>query len=67
MVVLDTNTVLQCILQDNEDMAALVDDQMAREECMIFPEIVAEIVFVRLKVYRLDCLGIEKSVSTIAL
>lgn len=28
MIVLDANTILRCILQDNEDVAALVDEQM---------------------------------------
>ena len=65
MVVLDTNTVLRCILQDNKEMASLVDEQMSQNECLIFPEVVAEIVFVLLRVYRLDRQGIEKSISTI--
>ena len=46
-------------------MAAQVDDQMAREECLLFPEVIAEIIFVLLKVYRLDRKEIEDSVSTI--
>ncbi|MCL2623807.1 MAG: PIN domain-containing protein [Planctomycetaceae bacterium] len=65
MVVLDTNTVLRCILQDNKEMAVLVDAQMSRDECWIPQEVVAEIVFVLLKVYRLYHRNIERSVSTI--
>ena len=65
MVVLDTNTILRCILQDDLEKAALVDNWMSREECMITPEVVAEIVFVMLKVYRLNREEIENSVSTI--
>ena len=65
MTILDTNTILRCILQDNEDTATLVDKQMASEECLVFPEVVAEIVFVLFKVYRLDRKEIAHSVSVI--
>ena len=65
MTVLDTNTILRCILQDDEKAAAIVDERMSRDECLIPPEVVAEIVFVLLKVYRLDRKEIEQSVSTI--
>ena len=65
MIVLDTNSILRCLLQDNMEMAALVDEQMAREECFILPEVVAEIVFVLLKVYHLDRREIAASVSAI--
>ena len=65
MIVLDTNTILRCILQDNEETAALVDEQLSRDKCLIPPEVVAEIVFVLLKVYRLDRKEIEQSVATV--
>ena len=64
MIVLDTNTILRCILQDNEEAAVLVDDCMSRNECLIPPEVVAEIVFVLLKVYHLERKQIENSVLT---
>ena len=65
MIVLDTNTILRCILRDNKEMGALIDDQMAQEECLIFPEVIAEIIYVLLKVYRLDRGKIEILVSAI--
>jgi len=65
MVFLDTNTVLRCILQDDQGAAALVDAQMARDECLILPEVVAEIVYVLLKIYHLDRKEITRSVSTL--
>ncbi|MCL2711156.1 MAG: PIN domain-containing protein [Planctomycetaceae bacterium] len=65
MTILDTNTVLRCILQDNEEAAVLVDERMSRDVCVIPPEVVAEIVYVLLKIYRLDRSDIVRSVSTI--
>ena len=65
MIVLDTNTILRCILQDNAESAALVQDCMSRNECMVPPEVVAEIVFVLLKTYHLDRKVIVNSVLTI--
>jgi predicted nucleic-acid-binding protein len=65
MVVLDTNTILRCILQDDLETALLVNERVSREECLVFPEVVAEIVYVLLKIYRLDRKTIVQSVSTI--
>ena len=65
MTILDANAILRCILQDNEEAATLVDDQMSRNECLIPLEVVAEIVFVLLKVYSLNRHEIERSVSVI--
>ena len=65
MTVLDTNTILRCILQDNEEVAALVDERMARDECLIPLEVVAEMVFVLLKVYCLNRTEIANSVLMI--
>jgi len=65
MIVLDANTILHCILEDNEEAADLVDDQMARNECLVPPGVIAEIVYVLLKVYHTDRQEIEHSVSTI--
>ena len=65
MITLDTNTILRCILQDNEETATIVNEQMSRNECLILPEVIAEIVYVLLKVYHLDRKNIERSVAAI--
>jgi len=65
MIILDTNTILRCILQDDVEAADLVEEWMERGECLIPVEVVAEIVFVLLKVYRFDHIEIVDSVSTI--
>ena len=65
MVVLDTNTILRCILQDDKASAVLVDDCMSKNKCLIPPEVVAAIVYVLLKIDRIDRKAIENLVSTI--
>ncbi len=65
MIILDTNAILRCILQDNEKAADFIDDQMTRFEYLIPLEVVAEIVFVLLKVYKIDRNEIERSVQSI--
>jgi len=65
MIVLDTNTILRCILQDDADSATLVRGCMSQHECLIPPEVVAEIVFVLLKMYHIDRKEIEQSVLMI--
>jgi predicted nucleic-acid-binding protein len=64
-VVLDTNTILRCILQDDKDAALRVNERMSRDVCLVLPEVLAEIAYVLLKIYRLDREEIEHSVSTI--
>ena len=65
MTVLDTNTILRCILQDDEEAADLVEERMSRDECLIPPEVIAEIMYVLLKTYRLDREEIVQSVSAV--
>ena len=65
MIVLDTNTILRSILQDNKEAALLVEDCVSRHECLIPPEVVAEIVYVLLKVYHLNRKTIVDSVTAI--
>jgi predicted nucleic-acid-binding protein len=65
MTILDANAVLRCILQDDEESAALVNDQMTRESFILLSEVVAEIVYVLLKVYRVDRKTIAQAVSLV--
>ena len=65
MIVLDTNTILRSILQDNKEAALLVEDCVSQNECMVPPEVVAEIVFVLLKMYHIDRKAIVNSVLKI--
>ena len=64
MLVLDTNTILRYILLDDVEAAKLTEVRMAREEILLPIEVVAEIVFVLLKVYFFDRKKIVQCVST---
>ena len=64
MLILDTNTVLRCILQDDKEAALAANEQMAREEFLLPIEVLAEIVYVLLKVYSFDRATIIHSILT---
>jgi predicted nucleic-acid-binding protein len=54
MVLFDTNAILRYILQDDREMADSVERQLTEGICLIPVEVVCELVFVLLKVYRID-------------
>jgi len=54
MVVLDANAVLYFLLQDDANKAADVRDVMEQETCLIPIEVLAEIVYVLAKTYKID-------------
>ncbi|MCL2312240.1 MAG: PIN domain-containing protein [Firmicutes bacterium] len=54
MVILDTNTILRYLLQDNSEMADIVEKTLDERPCLITVEIVAELVYVLTKVYKID-------------
>ena len=54
MIVFDTNALLRCYLQDNKEIADSVQERMNRELFMVPTEVVAEMVYVLLKVYKVD-------------
>ena len=54
MVLFDTNAVLRYILQDNLEMAEVVEQQMANFYCCVPVEVIAEVVYVLSKVYKVE-------------
>ena len=54
MVVLDANAVLYFLLQDDANKATDVRDTMEQETCLIPIEVLAEIVYVLAKTYKID-------------
>ena len=54
MVIFDTNAILRYVLQDNNEMADTVEKIMSSELCYIPVEVVAEMVYVLSKVYKLQ-------------
>lgn len=67
MIILDANAILRCILQDHEESAVLVHDQMLRDEFLLLPEVIAEMVYVLQKVYHYDRNIIAHAISTIVM
>ena len=54
MVVLDANAVLYFLLQDDAEKAACVRDTMEQETCLIPIEVLAEVVYVLAKAYKIE-------------
>ena len=52
MIVLDTNYILRFLLKDNEDMYKISKNTITTNRCFIDNEVLAEVVFVLLKVYQ---------------
>jgi len=53
MTIFDSNAVLRYILQDNDKMAAATEMQINDNDCFIPTEVVAEMVYVLSKVYKI--------------
>lgn len=54
MKVLDANVALRYVLHDNEEMYKASAAIISSERCMVFPEVVAEVVYVLSYVYKLQ-------------
>ena len=54
MRILDTNMILRYLLNDNLEMADEVDKIIKKHEVLILPEVAAEVIYVAVKVYRLE-------------
>lgn len=52
MIVFDTNAILRYILQDNIEMADIVEAQIMKHSCFLSTEVIAEMVYVLSKVYK---------------
>ena len=66
MLLLDTNAILRYILQDNQEMADRVELQLSNNICYVPVEVVAEIVYVLLKVYHIDRKTITQTIMAIS-
>lgn len=54
MVMLDTNMILRYLLNDNEEMAERTEKYLCAGNVMVTTEVIAEVVYVLLVVYRLE-------------
>ena len=67
MIVLDANYILRYLLRDNEKMYLIAEETIKNSACMVLNEVVAEVVYVLEKVYKVPKLEILKSVSSFLL
>ena len=51
MIVLDANYILRFLLKDNNDMYEIAKETIKKNDCFIDNEVLAEVVFVLMKVY----------------
>lgn len=65
MILLDANYVLRFLLRDNEEMYQTVRKLISQEVCHIDNEVLAEVVFVLIKVYGVSKHNIRTSIEKI--
>jgi len=63
MIVLDANYILRFLLQDNQEMYEISKECIVNNRCMIPNEVLAEVVFVLLKVYNANKEDIGQTLS----
>ena len=61
MILLDANYILRFLLKDNLEMYNIAEECILNNECYINNEVMAEVVFVLLKVYKVSKKDIEKA------
>ena len=54
MIVLDTNYILRFLIKDNDEMYEIAKEAIKNNDCFIDNEVLAEIVFVLMKVYKIS-------------
>ena len=52
MIILDTNYILRFLIKDNEEMYYEARNAIKNNDCFIDNEVLAEVIFVLLKVYK---------------
>ena len=65
MILLDANYILRFLLKDNLEMYEISKDCISNNNCIIPNEVLAEVVFVLLKVYKVEKEDIAKSLINI--
>ena len=65
MILLDANYILRFLLKDNLKMYEISKDCIINNNCIIINEVLAEVVFVLLKVYKVTKIDIKESLINI--
>ena len=61
MIFLDANYILRFLLKDNIEMYEISKETITNNDCFILNEVLAEVVFVLLKVYNISKIDIAKT------
>ena len=64
MKILDANMILRYLINDNTEMADYVENLIEKNEVIVLPEVIAEVVYVMTKVYKRDRSDIAKGIIT---
>ncbi|MEN4054280.1 PIN domain-containing protein [Sulfurimonas sp. NWX79] len=65
MIILDANYILRFLLKDNLEMFEIAKDCMLNNMCLIPNEVLAEVVFVLLKVYHTEKKEIKETLTSL--
>ena len=52
-IILDANAILRYILDDIKEQADIVQEILLNEEILILPEVIAEVIYVMYKIYKI--------------
>ena len=64
MKIFDANMILRYLINDNIEMADYVENLIEKNEVIVLPEVIAEVVYVMTKVYKRDRSDISKGIIT---
>ena len=64
MILLDANYILRYLIRDNEEMYVIAEETIKNNACMVLNEVVAEVVYVLEKVYKVPKSELVNSVSS---
>ena len=53
IIILDANAILRYILDDIKEQADIVQEILRNEEILVLPEVIAEVVYVMYKIYKI--------------
>lgn len=63
MVILDANMILRFLIMDNKEMAFEVREIIRNDSVLILPEVLAEVIYVMTKVYRIDRARVAEGIT----
>lgn len=63
-MIIDANIILRCLLQDNYELAEKAKSFIDNNDCFVPTEVIAEVVFVLLKVYNVPRTEIAERITT---